>query len=322
MKVQNMRNQYVGVKMKVKGIGGVGEVDWDDGLCHWGNFVRYRDVFGDVEIEELGKRGGNISVLGNGVDGLRLGLGSGDEEEGEEGEEEEEDGESGSVRGKKMKRGRLGFVGGNGFELRENGESDLVKGDRMKRGRLGFVGGEDENGESGSVWGNRMKRGRLGFISGVGLELGEKHRGERREGEEGAEGKVIGVAELRVKWAKRELARRVQEGREMEEELRRRMRNEERREEEEMEWRERLVAMQIEHEKQMMQMHANACQNQMQVLGVVVRLLCQFLGSGGDGLDAGLGAGALTPQVLQSLQHPGGLGDSEKPDSSSPSEFL
>ncbi|KAK8691809.1 hypothetical protein V6N13_075305 [Hibiscus sabdariffa] len=30
----------------------------------------------------------------------------------------------------------------------------------------------------------------------------------------------------------------------------------------------------------------------------------------------------LPPQVLQNLQHPGGLGDNGKPDSSSPSELI
>jgi hypothetical protein len=88
-------------------------------------------------------------------------------------------------------------------------------------------------------------------------------------------------------------------------------------EEEEMEWRERMVAMQIEHEKQMMQMHAEACQNQMQVLGVMARILCQFFGSGNDGLG-GTGLGTLPPQVLH---HGGGLGN-VKPDAGSPSEFM
>jgi len=74
--------------------------------------------------------------------------------------------------------------------------------------------------------------------------------------------------------------------------------------------------MQVEHEKQMMQMHVEACQNQMQVLGIMARLLCQFFGSGTDGLSNGLGA--LPPQVLH---HGGGLGD-VKPDVNSPSEFI
>ena len=95
---------------------------------------------------------------------------------------------------------------------------------------------------------------------------------------------------------------------------------EEKMEEDEMEWRERMVAMQIEHEKQMMRMHADACQNQMQILGIMARLICQFFGSPTDGLGGGLGG--LPPQVLQNLQHTGGLPDNGKPDSNSPSEFI
>ena len=77
-----------------------------------------------------------------------------------------------------------------------------------------------------------------------------------------------------------------------------------------------MVAMQVEHEKQMMQMHVEACQNQMQVLGIMARFLCQFFGSGTDGLNNGLGT--LPPQVLH---HGGGLGN-VKPDANSPSEFI
>ena len=121
-------------------------------------------------------------------------------------------------------------------------------------------------------------------------------------------------------WARRELDRRLRLEHEFDGERRRRMRMEEKREEEEMEWRERMMGLQIEHEKQMMQMHADACQNQMQILGVMARLVCQFFGSANDGLGGGLGA--LPPQVLQNLQHPVGLGDNGKPDANSPSQFM
>ncbi|PRQ56229.1 putative dephospho-CoA kinase [Rosa chinensis] len=97
------------------------------------------------------------------------------------------------------------------------------------------------------------------------------------------------------------------------------MRMEERREEEELEWRERMVGLQIQHERQMIPMHAEACQNQMQILGVMARFVCQFFGSMNDGLGGGLGT--LPPQILQNLQHLCGLGDNGKPDSSSPPDL-
>lgn len=124
------------------------------------------------------------------------------------------------------------------------------------------------------------------------------------------------LEERQLRWVRRELEKRLRLERELDAERRWRKRVEEKMEEEEMEWRQRMVAMQVEHEKQMMQMHVEACQNQMQVLGIMARLLCQFFGSGTDGLSNGLGA--LPPQVLH---HGGGLGN-VKPDANSPSEFI
>lgn len=145
-------------------------------------------------------------------------------------------------------------------------------------------------------------------------EIREINRDERLEIRE------LELEEGQMLWARREFERRVRLEREIEEERQRRMKLEERLEEEKMEWREKMLGMQLEHEKQMMQMYADSCQNQLQILGVISRLICQFLGSANDGLGGGLGT--LPPQVLQNLQHPGGLGDAGKPHASSPSEFL
>ncbi|QCD83342.1 reticulocyte-binding protein [Vigna unguiculata] len=67
-KVQNMRHQYLLVKQKIKrpefsGSGGGdcddgSEFDWVEGLTHWSNFLRYKDVFGDVALV-VGGHGGN-----------------------------------------------------------------------------------------------------------------------------------------------------------------------------------------------------------------------------------------------------------------------
>lgn len=56
IKVQNMRHQYALVKQKIKKVestgdtGGPEEFDWMEGLTHWSNFLRYKDVFGDVAV--------------------------------------------------------------------------------------------------------------------------------------------------------------------------------------------------------------------------------------------------------------------------------
>ncbi|KAG6574845.1 hypothetical protein SDJN02_23586, partial [Cucurbita argyrosperma subsp. argyrosperma] len=58
-KVQNMRHQYLLVKQKIKkpesGVENSGgdskeEYDWMEGVTYWSNFLRYKDVFGDVAV--------------------------------------------------------------------------------------------------------------------------------------------------------------------------------------------------------------------------------------------------------------------------------
>lgn len=59
-KVQNMRHQYLLVKQKIKKQPGnssgsecddMDGFDWMEGLTHWSNFLRYKEVFGDVGID-------------------------------------------------------------------------------------------------------------------------------------------------------------------------------------------------------------------------------------------------------------------------------
>lgn len=56
-KVQNMRHQYLGVKQKIRKIvttpdsGEREEYEWGEGLTHWSNFLKYKEVFGDVELD-------------------------------------------------------------------------------------------------------------------------------------------------------------------------------------------------------------------------------------------------------------------------------
>lgn len=77
-------------------------------------------------------------------------------------------------------------------------------------------------------------------------------------------------------------------------------REREKREVEEMEWMERMVMMQVEHEKQAMQMHADACHAHLHILGILVRVLCQFVRPSSEA-DGGL---PLPTQVVENSQHP------------------
>ncbi|KRH58881.2 hypothetical protein GLYMA_05G153300v4 [Glycine max] len=83
-KVQNMRHQYLLVKQKIKrpefsGSGGGGdcddgsEFDWVEGLTHWSNFLRYKDVFGDVALAVGGHGGNELMGIEDGDHGDRDG---------------------------------------------------------------------------------------------------------------------------------------------------------------------------------------------------------------------------------------------------------
>ncbi|KAL1810058.1 hypothetical protein ACET3Z_027048 [Daucus carota] len=305
IKVQNMRHQYLGVKQKIRGLDG--EFNWKDGENHWENFMKYKEVFGDVELEVKGdsfKRFGDegVDLFGdsrNGEDGDD----DFDDLLGEYGDDEdEEEGREGLERFGRGKKGfvgrRLGLLGAQVLELRDV----VTRREERRRER-------EWSREDGEVERDERRRER---------ELVKEMR--RNERDEEVEIKEVELEEREVARARRERDWRMRMEREFDEERVRRMKVEEKWEEEEMEWREKMVKMQIEHEKQMMQMHADACQNQMQVLQVMARVMCQFFGSGNDGLGAGLGT--LPHQILQNLQHPGGLDDGVKPDANSPSEFL
>lgn len=325
IKVQNMRHQYLGVKQKIRVSDG--EFNWKDGENYWQNFLKYKEVFGDFEFEVKDKKVGDdddgdddgVDIFGDDDDILGLGFGIYDDELEEDGELGDDVGVSDSVLG--VERG-----GREGFE-----DSGFARAKKPKKGfggrRLGLVGAQVLELRD-VVMMREEKRVEREWRNEEGVVEREERRMEResrrekrqREREEEVEVKELELEERQIVWARREFDNRLRLEREFDEERRRRMKMEEKWEEEEMKWRERMVNLQIEHEKQMMQMHADACQNQMQVLGIMARLVCQFFGSANDGLAGGLGT--LPPQVLQNLQHPGGLVDSRKPDANSPSEFL
>ncbi|KAL2457527.1 uncharacterized protein Fot_26309 [Forsythia ovata] len=330
IKVQNMRHQYLGVKQKIRISNN--EFNWEDGEIHWENFLKYKEVFGDIELSDCVKENTNNNsrqkfgdegisdILGEGgVLGLGYGMDSeemeDEEEEGYEEEGEQRDGELRGEEGAKEENEELGFEGGRKLKKRFKGKRLRMVGAKLLELKDVILRREDK-------WRERewCKEERVMENEKARKER-EMHREKRlKEREEEIDDKEMELEERQLIWAKREVEKRLRLEREFDEEKRRRMKLEEKWEEEEVEWRDRMVEMQIEHEKQMMQMHADACQNQLQILGVMARLVCQFFGSVNDGLGGGLGT--LPPQVLQNLQHPGALGDNGKPDATSPSEFL
>ncbi|KAE8709779.1 cytochrome P450 77A3-like [Hibiscus syriacus] len=250
IKAQNMRHQYLGVKQKIRI--SKDEFNWKDGENHWEIFLKYKEVFGDVELEVKGKKGSESN--GNGSDLFEDCC-------------------------------DLGFaIDSEDFE--EEGEDDGVDGD-------GDDGGDDKVGPEGEFGGGRE----FG-------DIGVSHVRKSRKGVGGSKGfGLLGtqVLVLREGVVRREDKRKerefVREKGEMEREQKRR----ESEFEKEKLWSVREEGMEDwEMELEERELFWGRKEGE--------RRLSWF--------------GGLPPPVLQNLQHPGGLGDNGKPDSSSPSEFI
>ncbi|EPS64636.1 hypothetical protein M569_10143 [Genlisea aurea] len=76
-KVQNMRHQYALVKQKIRkpecSLHGSAEeeYDWMEGITHWSNFLRYKEVFGDIPLGFMssGEVGVGSECNGGGFEG-------------------------------------------------------------------------------------------------------------------------------------------------------------------------------------------------------------------------------------------------------------
>ena len=139
-KVQNMRHQYSLVKQKIKKSESVGgdsggeEFDWVEGLTHWSNFLRYKEIFGDVGPVFVGN---DLMVVGNnengegfdgnshGVDVVPFGdLGQG--EDGDFGGGMDGNGVLGLEFDYDGEEGEENFNGGNSGILKEDGDNGFV----------------------------------------------------------------------------------------------------------------------------------------------------------------------------------------------------
>jgi len=318
-KVQNMRHQYLLVKQKIKKgefsggeCDGSSEFDWMEGLSHWSNFLRYKEVFGDVALVVVGGPE-------HGVNNELLGFGDGDRGD--------RDGFLGSGGGG-MDMAEFGHMGHSGdgdgdgdFAVAMDGVDNEVIGlgfeYEAEEGEVNFNGNggmrEDaENGyvyEEGEVTGSNLKKKRK-VVKGMekkmwrvfANQLGQLRemevRFEQREMERECERQRR--ESLRVEWEKRfEEREKEREEREKEREKVRRQRvseweaiekeNEEkerkRREEElihEREWEERMNCRRLEWKKRiddMLNQHrAEMGQVQTRILHEQQNLSSQLLG--------------------------------------------
>ncbi|GMI70016.1 hypothetical protein HRI_000670900 [Hibiscus trionum] len=206
-KVQNMRHQYLLVKQKIKKpdavidnpVGGEctgdDDFDWLEGLTHWSNFLRYKEVFGDVAVSY------NIT---NNNDSINSG-------------------DTIAVANKERENGG-GFVGGTGMEILElgkmsqsgDGDGDFAGIDGGQKGLLclGFEYDGDEG--EGNYNGNDQVReeGDDGLLYGE-VEPNESNVKKRRKVLKGLEKKAFGflvnqlgqLRELEAQFEQREIER-------------------------------------------------------------------------------------------------------------------
>lgn len=329
-KVQNMRHQYLLVKQKIKkpqpesnsGGGGassgecsVEEFDWMEGLTHWSNFLRYKEVFGDI----VSSNGNDLMAVGNGdcenVGGF-VGSGRGMEIS-EFGQMGHSDGDFGAG----IENGMMAL----GFEYDgEEGAENFNGNDRVREdGDDRFVCEEVE--QNGSIVKKKRKRevsaglgkkawafigNQLGKLREMEARLEQREAERERERQRSESFRMECEQEREWKWEEwvkkreeKEKAReqlkkqRIQEWEALEKESEERERR--RREEElihEREWEERMNRRRSEFKKRMDDMlgHHRAEMGQMQtrILHEQQNLTSQLLGI-----------------VSQWTAHPGGLSD-------------
>uniref|UniRef100_A0A5K1B9K7 Uncharacterized protein n=1 Tax=Nymphaea colorata TaxID=210225 RepID=A0A5K1B9K7_9MAGN len=345
-KVQNMRHQYLGVKQKIKksvvapeqsggaapgGDPGHEDYDWVEGLSRWSNFLRYKDVFGDVVSEAddsfSGEDPRGCSGMGDGIrplasshmdalgssldadllrDGIRgidggsdlLGLALESDYDGEDGDDENQLKEDGDA---------FEFENSEAAEVGKK-RKRLVKNGRMVEQRLWeFLVNqiaqlrEREARLEGRHY-EREKREQFRGAEGKRrLEGREKGRGQRDQNwERSSQERVRDWGTMEMESAERERRRREEDmlkEREWEEKL------EKRREE----WKKRMDDMLRQHRAEMEQLQARIMQDQQNVMNQLLGLLSQWTGHS-TGLHDHTSAGnPYLSQMVQNLHHVNGI---------------
>lgn len=350
VKVQNMRHQYALVKQKIKKTDSVGdsgggeEFDWMEGLTYWSNFLRYKDVFGDV------------SVVFNSSDSLAI-VGDCNDNDG---------GFDGSVHGMDMTQfDHLGHVGDDdfapGLDGVDNGIISLGFHYEREEGEENFNGGNKSNshvkedGDDGFVYegteptGSDTKKKRKvskglekkawRFLANQLGQLREMEtRFEQREADRERERLrrerlLMEIEQERErKWQEREAEReereisreklrkqRILEWETMEKEIEDRERRrrdeelmfdrqwEERMNRSRLEWKKRMDDMLSQHRAQMSQIQTRLVHEQQSLTSQLLGIVSQWTGHP-TGLSDHTGASShYLSQMMQNLHHVNGL---------------
>ncbi|XP_010242660.1 PREDICTED: histone-lysine N-methyltransferase, H3 lysine-79 specific-like [Nelumbo nucifera] len=354
-KVQNMRHQYLLVKQKIKkpsvGVTGDGssgeqpeEFDWVEGLSHWSNFLRYKDVFGDVTLgspnidqmtavtagnRENGRsfagKGRPMDVMryghlgpspeggfGVGIDGGEngiLGLGLGFEYDGEEAD----DNNNNNINHGK-EDGEDGFeyeeVDPNGLETRQKRKK--LKG--LEKWAWSFLVNQlaqlrerEARFEDREVERDKERQRKEQFRAE--LEQKRERRWEERERErEERERTRENLRRERLKeWEAMEKESAERERRRREEELMEQREWEERMERRRLDWKKRMDDMLSQHRAAMDQIQSRILHDQQALTSQLLGIVAQWT-SHPAGLSDHTGAGnPYLSQMIQNLHHVNGV---------------
>lgn len=345
-KVQNMRHQYLLVKQKIKkpefsgGDCDGSEFDWMEGVTHWSNFLRYKEVFGDVALVVAGGGNGELMGLPDGHRDHGNGFlaGGGDEgmdmvEFGQMGHSGDGDGDfAAAMDGVDNEVMGLGFAydaeegevnfNGNGRtrEDAENGyvyEEGEVTGSNLKKKRK-VAKGMDKK-----MW--RIFANQLGHLREMEVrfeqrEVDREHERQRRENlrgewekrfeerEKEREKERENVRRQRMsEWEAIEKENEEKERKRREEELIHEMEREERMNCKRLEWKKRIDDMLNQHREEMGQVQTRILQEQQNLSSQLLGIFSQWTAQPAGLSDHTSASNHYLSQMMQNLHHVNGI---------------
>lgn len=355
-KVQNMRHQYLLVKQKIKrpptdsGADDVEEFDWMEGLTYWSNFLRYKEVFGDVGIVYGSNEGHELMVEGSKNDRFLIETGR-----------EMEIGECCPQIGNATDGDDFGADIEGGVELgfEYDGRGDVEK--NYNGSDNGFVIEDADQNRSCSskkrskslkklekrAWGfitkqlwqlrdmeSRFERNQEDLERNMQrrenhwvelkkewdqkLEESERHREERAEMREELRKKRI------QEWEDMERDNAERERRRREEELREEREWEERMNRRRSEWKKRMDERLNQHRAEMNQLQSRIVHDQQNLTSQLIGLVSHWAGHGTGFSDHSVGGNPYLSQVMQNLHHVNGIvhGDAGVDDGNQDDQFI
>ncbi|KAL3634399.1 hypothetical protein CASFOL_021453 [Castilleja foliolosa] len=326
-KVQNMRHQYVLVKQKIKKHDSpidAEEFDWMEGITHWSNFLRYKEVFGDIPLVftsngnggfEGGDGGHEMDVIPFGQDFV------GGIENGEMGLEFEYEGDEGEENFQNVGSKTDAFIC---EDIDEPGSSDMRKKRKVLKGAWGFLVNQvGQLKEMEARFEQREAERELERLRRENIRAEVEKERERKWGEMEKE-----RDKLRRQWIQElGVVKRENEERERmrrEEELMHEREWEERLERRRSEWKKRMDEMMSQHRVEMGQVQARILHDQQNLTSQFIGMVSQWTGHPAGLSDHTGASGHYLSQMMQNLHHVNGMvhGDAQVEGDNQEDQFI